>query len=110
MLKKWESRVETINVATLDDELVEGEEKIWESIDCSKASKTFNIGQHLSPIQTSELQKLLAEFPDVFSDEIECTDLVDHVIKVTNQHRASSHLTKCQKHWEMKLNEKLSVN
>jgi hypothetical protein len=28
MLKKWESRVETINVATLDDELVEGEEKI----------------------------------------------------------------------------------
>ena len=84
ILKRWEERTEEVIVVMLDDETIEEDEKVWQSVDLPTTSQNFKIGEHLSETQVVELQKLLAEFPEVFSDKIGCTDLVEHVIRVTD--------------------------
>jgi hypothetical protein len=48
LLRKWEERVETVNVITINEDLVDGEEKIFDSMGIAKEPKTFNVGGHLS--------------------------------------------------------------
>ena len=45
----------------------------------------FNIGQQLSAEQRSRMEQLLAAYQDVFSDTPGRTDLIEHVITVTDE-------------------------
>ena len=58
------------------------------------ADSDFRIGTHLRPVRTgsvyrplsgsqqSEMRKLLSSFPDVFSTELGCTDVLKHKIEL----------------------------
>jgi hypothetical protein len=48
LLRKWEERVKTINVITTNEDLVDGEGEILDSMGIAKEPKTFNVGGHLS--------------------------------------------------------------
>jgi hypothetical protein len=52
--------------------------------DSSIGNKKFNIGALLESHQLTELMQLLNDFPDVFSDKLGRTDLIEHEIKVKN--------------------------
>ena len=83
-MRKWEERTEVVNVITINNDLVDGEERILESMDSEKNPKTFKLGDHLNVEQSTEMHKMSDEFPDVFKDKIGCTDLVQHVISLTD--------------------------
>lgn len=84
MLKKWEDRPEMINLVMVDHGIQDEEKSFWEKFDESSDTKEFNIGRHLQPNQISELEQLLTEFSDVFTDKLGRTDLIEHEIKVKN--------------------------
>jgi hypothetical protein len=77
--------VETVNVITINEDLVDGEEKILDSIDIAKELKTFNVGGHLNEDERAKLYGLFEQFTEVFfTDKIGCTDLIQHVIRLTD--------------------------
>jgi hypothetical protein len=84
MLKKWEDRPEIIQLVSVDDEIQDEEKTFWEDFDGSIGNKKFNIGTQLESHQLTELTQLLNDFPDVFSDKLGRTDLIEHEIKVKN--------------------------
>jgi hypothetical protein len=84
LLHKWEERVETVNVITVHDDLVDGEEEILDSIDVAREKKSFNVGGHLSEEENKQLFSLFENFKDVFTDKLGCTDLIQHVIRLTD--------------------------
>lgn len=84
LLRKWEERIEVANVVTVNDDLVEGEEKILDSMELVNLPMMYNVGVHLTETEKAELFKLFADFPQVFTDKIGCTDLVQHVIRLTD--------------------------
>ena len=69
---------------TVNNDLVDGEEKLLDSIDVDRELKTFNVGGHLSEKERTELYSLFDEFPEVFTDKIGCTDLIQHSIRLTD--------------------------
>ena len=84
MLKKWEERSDAVNLVMVDHEIQDEEVSFWNAIDDRNETTKFNIGGHLEPHQTFELQQLLDEFSDVFSQRLGRTDLIEHEIKVTD--------------------------
>jgi hypothetical protein len=58
LLRKWEERVETVNVITINEDLVDGEEKILDSMGIAKEPKTFNVGGHLSIVAMTSPQRI----------------------------------------------------
>jgi hypothetical protein len=84
LLRKWEERVETVNVITVHDDLVDGEEEILDSIDVAREKKSFNFGGHLSEEENKQLFSLFENFKNVFTDKLGCTDLIQHVIRLTD--------------------------
>ena len=44
----------------------------------------FTMGEQLTADQKTELQRVLAEYPDVFSDKPGCTHLIEHKIRLTD--------------------------
>jgi len=75
---------EIINVITVNDDLTDGEDNILDSLDAVKEAVIVNVGDHLTTEQKAENYKVIREFPDVFTDKIGCTDLVQHVINLTD--------------------------
>jgi hypothetical protein len=69
---------------TVNNDLVEGEEKLLDSIDVARESKTYNVGGHLSETERTKLFSLFEEFSEVFTDKIGCTDLIEHSIRPTD--------------------------
>jgi hypothetical protein len=53
MLKRWEERSQEVNVVMLDDETIEEDEKVWQSVDLPTSSQNFKIGEHLSETQVT---------------------------------------------------------
>jgi hypothetical protein len=80
---KWNERVKTVNVITVNDDLVD-EEKLLDSIDVAREPNKFNVGSQLSQEELTQLFNLFEEFPDVLTDRIGCTDLIEHVTRVTD--------------------------
>jgi hypothetical protein len=83
MLKKWEERPEIVQLVSVDDE-IQDEEKFWEEFDGSIGNKKFSIGTELESHKLTELTQLFNDFPDVFSDKLGRTYLIEHAIKVKN--------------------------
>jgi len=84
VLRKWEERTEIINVITVNDDLTDGEDTILDSLDAVKDTVIVSVGDHLTTEQKAEIYKVIHEFPDVFADKIGYTDLVQHVINLTD--------------------------
>jgi hypothetical protein len=59
LLRKWEERVETVNIITVNEDLMDGEDKILDSIDITKQPKNFNVGGHLSEDERAKLFSLI---------------------------------------------------
>ena len=47
--------------------------------------RPIQFGQHLTEHQRDEIQQLIAEFPDVLTDKIGRTNLIEHVIEVVDE-------------------------
>jgi len=90
MLKLYNERsqfvgmVINMNVADESDET-----QIPITIERDEKPKTFNIGTHLTAEQQDKMRKLLMSFPTVFSSKTGRTDLVTHIIRLTDERPCS---------------------
>jgi len=73
-----------VNMIITDDATIDGEPLGPITLETQEGSKEYVIGSQLTATQRQQMEQLLAQYPDVFSDKPGKTDVVEHVIRVTD--------------------------
>lgn len=85
LLKKFHEANTSVNTVVVTDDAQENQFLDALDYEPSDIENELQIGGHLSLDQKRDLISILDEFSDVLTDKIGCTDLIEHVIKLTDE-------------------------
>jgi hypothetical protein len=85
-LREYIQREATVNTIITTENEEDGNEFDFPQMICAAdGSGSIKIGSHLTTEQRRDVEKLINEFPDVFTSKLGLTNLVEHVIRVTDE-------------------------